>query len=37
MEVNHRVSIERKCPYIKKFKGEGNLPSYIDNDDVTYI
>ena len=27
-------SIERKCPCMKKFKGEGNFPSYFDNDDV---
>ena len=33
----HRVSIERKCPYIKKLIGKGNFPSYFDNDDVTYI
>ena len=35
--LNHRVSIERKCPYMKKLKGEGNIPSYFDNNDVTYI
>ena len=34
--LDHRVSIERKCPYMKKLKGEGNFPSYFDNDDVTY-
>ena len=33
----HRVSIERKCPCIEKLKGEGNFPSYFDNDDVIYI
>ena len=27
-------SIERKCPCMKKLKGEGNLPSYFYNDDV---
>ena len=33
----HRVSIERKCPYMKKLEGQGNFPLYFDNDDVTYI
>ena len=33
----HRVSIEQKCPYIEKLKGEGNFPLYFDNDDITYI
>ena len=27
-------SIERKCPCMKKLKGEGNFPSYFDDDDV---
>ena len=27
-------SIERKCPCMKKLKGEGNFPSYFNNDDV---
>ena len=27
-------SIEQKCPCMKKLKGEGNFPSYFDNDDV---
>ena len=33
----YRVSIERKCPYMKKLIGEGNFPLYLDNDYVTYI
>ena len=37
LNSNRRVSIEGKCPYIKKSKGEGNFPSYFDNDDFTYI
>ena len=31
---NPSSSIERKCPCMKKFKGEGNFPSYFDNGDV---
>ena len=34
MSFCHRASIERKCPYMKKLKSEGNFPSYFDNDDV---
>ena len=30
-------SIEWKCPSIKKLKGEGNFPSYFDNNEVKYI
>ena len=37
MCCSHRVSMERKCPYMKKLKGEGNFPLYFDNNDVTYI
>ena len=36
LNLSHRVSIERKFPYMKNLKGEGNFPSYFDNNDVTY-
>ena len=35
--IIHRVSIDRKCPCIKKLKGEDNFPWYFDNDDVIYL
>ena len=35
VSYKHRVSIERKCPYMKKSKGEGNFPYHFDNNDVT--
>ena len=34
MNGHHRLSIDWKCPCMKKLKGEGNFPSYFDNDDV---
>ena len=33
MYYNHRVSIDWKCPYMKILKGEGNFPSFFDNNE----
>ena len=37
LAVSREGAIERKCPYIRKLKGEGNFPLYFDNDECQIL
>ena len=36
-QLKPQSKYRKKCLYMEKLKGEGNFPSYFDNNDITYI